>query len=61
MASTGPPRDADPPTDTELWSLYLASEYQGSGVADRRLIRRRNAMHTSRSFFEWCGRADPRR
>lgn len=36
-ASTGPPRDADPPTDTELWSLYLASEYQGSGIADQLL------------------------
>lgn len=36
-ASTGPPRDDDPPTDTELWSLYLASEYQGSGVAEQLL------------------------
>ena len=32
-ASTGPPRDEDPPTDTELWSLYLASTHHGSGVA----------------------------
>lgn len=32
-ASTGPPRDEDPPTDTELWSLYLAATHHGSGVA----------------------------
>ena len=34
-ASTGPPRDEDPPTDTELWSLYLASEHHGNGVAEQ--------------------------
>ena len=32
-ASTGPPRDDDPPTATELWSLYVAEEHHGSGVA----------------------------
>lgn len=36
-ASTGPPRDVDAPTDTELWSLYVAVEHQGSGVAARLL------------------------
>ncbi|WP_185991868.1 GNAT family N-acetyltransferase [Janibacter cremeus] len=34
-ASTGPPRDDNPPTDTELWSLYLASRHHGSGVAEQ--------------------------
>lgn len=36
-ATTGPPRDADPPTTTELWSLYVAPEHHGRGVA-RRLL-----------------------
>lgn len=36
-ASVGPPRDVDAPTDTELWSLYVAEEHQGAGVATRLL------------------------
>ena len=32
-SSAGPPRDEDPPTEVELWSLYLDVEHQGSGVA----------------------------
>ncbi len=32
-ASVGPPRDDDPPTATELWSLYVAAGHHGSGVA----------------------------
>lgn len=32
-SSAGPPRDEDPPTDVELWSLYLDVGHQGSGVA----------------------------
>ena len=32
-ASTGPPRDDDPPTPTELWSLYVAEGHHGRGVA----------------------------
>lgn len=32
-ASVGPPRDASPPTPTELWSLYVAPEHHGRGVA----------------------------
>lgn len=33
--STGPPRDESPPTETELWSLYVAAEHHGRGVAHR--------------------------
>ncbi|WP_106505884.1 GNAT family N-acetyltransferase [Brachybacterium timonense] len=32
-AAVGPPRDADAPSETELWSLYVAQEHWGSGVA----------------------------
>ena len=31
--STGPPRDDDPPTGTELWSLYVDPRHHGHGVA----------------------------
>lgn len=31
--SIGPPRDDAPPTPTELWSLYVAQEHHGRGVA----------------------------
>lgn len=36
-ASIGPPRDEDPPARTELWSLYVAEEHHGRGVAGRLL------------------------
>jgi ribosomal protein S18 acetylase RimI-like enzyme len=29
----GEPRDDDPPASVELWSLYVAPEHQGAGVA----------------------------
>lgn len=36
-ATTGPSRDDAPPTAAELWSLYVAAEHQGSGVAHQLL------------------------
>lgn len=35
--SIGPARDEDAPTAIELWSLYVAPEHQGSGVAEQLL------------------------
>ncbi|MGE9781496.1 N-acetyltransferase family protein [Janibacter sp. G368] len=32
-ATVGPPRDASPPTPVELWSLYVAADHHGRGVA----------------------------
>lgn len=37
FAMTGPARDADAPTDRQLWSINVAPEHQGSGVAQRLL------------------------
>lgn len=34
FAGAGPPRDDDAPASQELWSLYLAPEHHGSGLAD---------------------------
>lgn len=48
-ASAGPPRDVDAPSDTELWSLYVAVEHQGTGLATRLL----EAVLPSSSVHLW--------
>lgn len=32
FATVGPTRDDEPPRETELWSIYLLVDYQGSGL-----------------------------
>lgn len=56
-ATTGPPRDADPPTTTELWSLYVAPEHHGCGVARRLLAA---ALPSSAAAHLWVVRGNDR-
>lgn len=37
IAIAGPSRDEDPPTERELYAIYLRQGHQGSGVADELL------------------------
>lgn len=56
-ASSGPPRDDEaPPTPLELWSLYLATEHHGSGLA-RRLL---DAAVPPGSAHVWVFRSNAR-
>lgn len=47
--SVGPGRDVDPPALTEVWSLYVAPEHQGSGVG-RRLL---DVVPTGEPAYLW--------
>ena len=47
--TVGPGRDASPPVPTEIWSLYVAPERQGKGVA-RKLLQH---LPADRAAYLW--------
>jgi GNAT superfamily N-acetyltransferase len=56
IAIAGPARDEDPPTDRELYAIYVRSGHQGSGVADELL----DATIGSGPASLWVYRDNPR-
>ena len=55
-ATTGPARDDDAPTATELWSLYVTPELHGAGVAQQLLA----AVLPSSPAYAWVVRGNGR-
>jgi ribosomal protein S18 acetylase RimI-like enzyme len=56
IASAGPTRDADAPTDWELYSINVLAAHQGSGVADQLIA----ATVAERPATLWVLRDNPR-
>jgi ribosomal protein S18 acetylase RimI-like enzyme len=56
MASAGPTRDADAPTDWELYSINVLAAHHGSGVADQLIA----AAVAERPATLWVLRDNPR-